>query len=105
MIQQALEQKIRQAFAPSHLEIENESRYHSRDPQGETHFKMLVVSKAFEGLSRVDRQRAILDLYAQERAQGLHALSLRALTPAEWEASGSQLSASFITPKCKGENE
>jgi BolA protein len=51
--------------------------------QGETHYRVEVVSAAFEGLGRVARQRLVYDLLDGEFANGLHALQLKTLTPAE----------------------
>jgi BolA protein len=54
-------------------------------PGGESHFNLTVVSAAFESQSRVVRQRTINALLAAELAGPVHALSIRALTPAEAE--------------------
>ena len=92
--------KLEKAFAPTHLELENESHRHASGAAAETHFKLVMVSGAFEGLSRVERQRRVMELLAPERAQGLHALTLRVMTPAEWDV----LKESFemISPACHG---
>jgi BolA protein len=42
-----------------------------------------VVSAAFEGLSRVERQRLVYDLLAEELAGPVHALALRTIAPSE----------------------
>ena len=52
-------------------------------PGGESHFNIVVVSDAFEGQSRLARQRAVNDLLRAELAGPVHALSVRALTPVE----------------------
>lgn len=52
---------------------------------GETHFFVEIVSKAFEGKTQIARHRAINALMKDEFDQGLHALSLRTKTPAEYE--------------------
>ena len=52
-------------------------------PGGESHFNLTIVSAAFEGQGRVQRQRAINALLRDELAGPVHALSIRALTPAE----------------------
>ena len=52
-------------------------------PGGESHFNLMIVSEAFEGLTRVARQRRVLDLLREEMAGPVHALSVKALTPAE----------------------
>ena len=47
-------------------------------------FEMIVVSEAFEGMNTLQRQQPILGLFKEELASGkLHALSVRAKTPAE----------------------
>ncbi|GAA0393631.1 hypothetical protein GCM10009093_20290 [Brevundimonas terrae] len=57
-------------------------------PGGETHFNLVVVSDAFEGQSRVARQRMVQKLLAEELAGPVHALSIKARTPAEATISG-----------------
>ncbi len=42
-----------------------------------------MVSAAFDGLSRVERQRRVYAALADELRGPVHALSLTALTPAE----------------------
>ncbi|MFN8790648.1 MAG: BolA family protein [Bdellovibrionales bacterium] len=81
---------------PELFELENESDQHAGPPGRETHFKLLMVSAAFEGLSRVDRQRQVYDLLKAELQSGLHALTLRLLTPQEWSNSKSE----FQSPAC-----
>jgi BolA protein len=90
---------LSQALAPSLLEIENESHMHS-GPGSETHYKVLVVSSAFEGKSRIDRQRMVNDLLKGEMQAGLHALTQKTLTPAEFEVQKDALN--FISPECRG---
>ncbi|NKD85812.1 BolA family transcriptional regulator [Haematospirillum jordaniae] len=53
------------------------------DGGGETHFTVTVVSAAFEGKSRVERQRLVYTLLADELRERVHALSIMARTPAE----------------------
>lgn len=83
---------LRAAFAPAQLAIEDESALHAghagaraADPggAGETHYRVAMVAAAFEGRSRVERQRAVHAALAGEFATGLHALSLVLRTPAE----------------------
>ena len=52
-------------------------------PEGETHYSVVVVSPAFAGMSRVARSRAVHAELEREFGAGLHALSLRLLTPEE----------------------
>ncbi len=52
-------------------------------PQGESHFTVDIVSEAFTGKSRVDRQRLVYDILAEELKSDIHALALKTLTPDE----------------------
>ena len=99
-IEQRLRQKLEAAFSPTHLELENESHTHSVPKNSETHFKLVLVSAAFEGLSRVARQRKVYDVLKEELAPGgVHALTQRVLTPAEWSP---EAVAGFESPECRG---
>lgn len=91
---------LSKALEPLHLEVENESHMHSVPANSETHFKVLAVSKKFEGLSRIDRQRLINSLLQEELKSGLHALTQKTMTPAEWEAQKEKLN--FESPECLG---
>ncbi len=90
---------VQENLKPLHLELENESSNHSVPKGSETHFKLLVVSSIFQGASRVDRQRKVHALLDQEFKTGLHALTIRALTPEEWREQGG---ADFVSPECQG---
>ena len=82
-----IRQKLTQRFAPTRLEIEDESHRHigheGARPGGETHFAVTIVSAAFTGQSRVTRQRLVYQTLAAELATQVHALSLTTLTPDE----------------------
>lgn len=97
-IEASIRQKIEKAFQPTYFEIENESQKHSRGGP-ETHFRIIVVSEQFEGLSRVERQRQVAQLFDSEREKGLHALSQRTLTPKEWLEWKDKLN--FKSPACR----
>ena len=83
----AIHQKLTQAFAPSRLEIEDESSRHAGHagarPGGETHFNVLIEAQAFAGAPKVARQRMIYRALSEEMAGPVHALSLKALAPGE----------------------
>ena len=88
-----IESKLRAKFTPLHLSIVDESYKHAghagtRDAvrSGETHFKVQIVSEAFSGLPLIERHRAVNDCLNQELKEGVHALSIDAKTPAQWEA-------------------
>jgi BolA family transcriptional regulator, general stress-responsive regulator len=79
--------KLSQRFAPTRLEIVDESHRHAGHagarPEGETHFAVTLVSAAFAGHSRVARQRLVYETLAEELASPVHALSLTTLSPDE----------------------
>ena len=53
------------------------------------HFQALIVSKEFEGLSRVQRQQRVNQMLKEHFDTGvLHALSMQCLTPAEVKVRG-----------------
>lgn len=83
----AIDSKLRAAFAPARLAIEDESSKHHGHAGwregGETHFRVEIVSQAFEGKTRVARQRLVYAALKEELDAGLHALAMETLTPAE----------------------
>ena len=80
-------EKLRNAFAPESLDVEDESHRHEghagHRPGGETHFRLYIVSEAFRGKSRIERHRMINATLAGELAGGVHALAIRAAAPGE----------------------
>ena len=98
-VQQNIEEKIQGSLTPEHLEVINESSMHNVPPGSESHFKLVIVSPAFEGMSRVERHQKVNGILAQEFENGLHALSMETLTRPEWEQRGGKTMAS---PLCRG---
>jgi BolA protein len=85
-----IRQKLTVTFAPAELVVLDESAKHAGHagarPGGETHFDVRIVSASFEGVSRVERQRRVYAVLAEELKSRVHALSLTTLTPAEvWQ--------------------
>jgi BolA family transcriptional regulator, general stress-responsive regulator len=82
-----IRRKLTDRFAPTRLEIEDQSHRHAGHegarPGGETHFAVTIVSAAFTGQSRVERQRLVYQALADELATRVHALSLTTLAPDE----------------------
>lgn len=101
-IETAIEERIRTEFAPEYMELANESHTHNVPANSETHFRLVVVSEAFCGLSRVARQRRVSDVLKDlMKPGGVHALTQKTMTPTEWKASG-ETSDSFVSPNCHG---
>lgn len=97
-IQQAIERKLRGELTPIVLDVINESSMHSVPPGSETHFKVTVVSSAFEGKSLVERHRLVYAVLDEEMRGGIHALTITSRTPAEWEKNA----AVAPSPACLG---
>lgn len=87
LVADRIRSKLEEALAPVRLEIQDDSAKHSGHSGaregGESHFSVLIVSDAFDGLNRVARQRRINVLLAEELAGPVHALSIQARTPDE----------------------
>lgn len=94
-MQETIEKKLAAGMALEHLEVVNESHLH-RGPATDSHFKLVVVSKDFDGKGRVARHQLIYGLLAQELAapEGIHALVMHTHTPGEWRDRGGKVPAS-----------
>lgn len=83
----AIDNKLRTRFEPTRLIVDDESSQHrghtGHREGGESHFRVEIVSAAFEGKNRVARQRLVYEALKAEFDAGLHALALTTLTPAE----------------------
>ena len=79
--------KLTSEFNPIKLEIVDESHRHAGHagarPGGETHFRVEVVAAAFQGKSRLERQRMVYAALKEEMSQQVHALSLVTRAPSE----------------------
>jgi len=86
-VAESLRHKLTVAFAPTQLDIEDDSSRHARHagsrPGGESHFNVVIEAAAFEGASRVARQRMVYQALAEELAGPVHALTVKALAPGE----------------------
>jgi BolA protein len=86
IVADAIREKLERAFAPQVLTILDESHLHAghagRDPRGESHFAVAMTSAAFDGKSRIERQRMVYAELADELKDRVHALRL-ALSAAE----------------------
>lgn len=91
--------KLTASFNPSYLDVLNESSQHNVPAGSETHFKVVVISTVFEGQSIINRHRSINQVLSHELSSGVHALSIIARTPQEWEKSSQRITAS---PACRG---
>ncbi|HHQ69660.1 MAG TPA: BolA family transcriptional regulator [Halothiobacillaceae bacterium] len=96
-----IEETLTATLAPTHLEVEDQSHQHAGN-NSETHFRIVVVSRAFEGKMLIARHRMTQDPLKPAFREGLHALSLHTYTPEEWLKREQRAPAS---PDCKGGNK
>mgnify|MGYP001036497170 CR=1 FL=1 len=86
-LESQMRQKLMIFLQSSRLDVVNESYLHaghrSSPGTGESHFRLLIVSEAFSGKSRVERHRMVNDLLSDELRSGLHALAIKACVPGE----------------------
>lgn len=87
MVADTMRAKLEAAFAPEHLEVIDETNQHYGHAgwreSGETHFKVQITAAAFAGKSRVERQRMVYQILADDLAGPVHALALVVKAPGE----------------------
>ncbi|KAG8560066.1 hypothetical protein GDO81_014765 [Engystomops pustulosus] len=88
-VETSIKAKLTENLQPSHLEVHNESYMHAVAPGSETHFKVVIVSDVFDGKSLIQRHRLVNDLLKEELAGPVHALSIQAKTPQQWDENPS----------------
>lgn len=86
-IESRMREKLMISLRPTRLDVVNESHLHaghrSSPGTGQSHFRVLIVSEAFSGKSRVERHRMVNDLLSDELKNGVHALAIKACAPDE----------------------
>jgi len=84
---ETLRGKLNAAFAPTELVVTDDSASHEghmgHSHGGETHFDVKIVSPVFAGMSRVERQRRVYAVLAEELKTQVHALQLETKAPGE----------------------
>jgi len=82
-----IDQRLREALAPTHLAVINDSDKHrghaGHDGSGESHFTVEIEVPAFAGMSRLARQRAVNAALGDLMQERIHALAIRARAPGE----------------------
>ncbi|CNJ05021.1 transcriptional regulator BolA [Yersinia aldovae] len=99
LIREQIEEKLKLAFEPDHLEVINESYRHNVPAGSESHFKIVIVSDKFQDQRFLSRHRAIYGVLADELAGSVHALALHTYTQKEWEGLQDTVPRS---PSCRG---
>jgi BolA protein len=84
-----IEQRLREQLAPTHLELLDDSSKHAGH-RGATsaggHYRLVIVSDEFEGKTLIERHRLVNEAVRDLFGPKIHALSMRTLTPDQWEA-------------------
>lgn len=84
--------KAMKQLSPIKIQLNNDSAMHAGHIEtpgsgvgfaGDTHYKLFIVSELFTGVSRIDRQRMVINLLKDEFNSGLHALEIKANSPNE----------------------
>ena len=79
--------RLRERLSPTALAVIDESDQHHGHAGwrqgGETHFRLDIVSGAFQGKSRIERHRLVNEVLAEAFDRGLHALAIKARAPDE----------------------
>ena len=88
MTSEMIRRLVMESLFPVHLEVVDESSLHAGHPgarAGGGHFRVTIVSEAFDGLGPVQRHRLVHQVLAEELKESIHALALKTLTPEEWQ--------------------
>lgn len=84
-IAQEMDQLLRDAFAPTELDIINDSAQHSGhagdDGSGESHFTIVIEAEAFARMNRLARQRAVIAALGDIVGERVHAVAIKASAP------------------------
>lgn len=80
-----IEEKLSEELDLLHLEVQNESGNHNVPDGAESHFRVVLVAEAFDGVPLVRRHRQVNHILAAE-LEVIHALALHVYTPPEWRA-------------------
>jgi BolA protein len=86
-VTERIKAKLTEVFSPVRLELVDESALHAGHagarPEGESHFRLVIVAESFSGRGRLERQRMIYNALGELMTRDIHALSIKALTPDE----------------------
>ncbi|MDD9964446.1 MAG: BolA/IbaG family iron-sulfur metabolism protein [Gammaproteobacteria bacterium] len=98
-VAERIEGKLASGLDLAHLEVVNESGGHNVPAGSESHFKVVLVSRAFVGERLLARHRRVNALLREELANDIHALAIHAYSPDEWRE---RFGAAPLSPPCLG---
>ena len=85
-----VEARLVERLGAEHVEVEDESRLHAGHGATGGHYRAVVVSERFAGLSRVATQRLVYEALGEWMDGPIHAFAVRTFTPEQWRAAGSR---------------
>jgi len=98
IIQNQIDQRIKEQLDVHHMTLENESYMHNVPEGSESHFKLVLVSDAFEGKRLVQRHQLVYGVLQEEMTK-IHALAMHLYSIKEWDERSALAPSS---PKCHG---
>ena len=98
-VKQHLESRLMAHLAPRRMQLVDESNRHSVPAGAQSHWNLIIVADAFDGQPLIQRHRAVHGALG-DLMDRIHALTMKTLTPAEWEAAGGE--ATNPAPPCMG---
>ncbi|MEY4064059.1 MAG: hypothetical protein RIR26_267 [Pseudomonadota bacterium] len=93
-----IEERLKQAFAPLFLQVDDESWQHGGGPHAQSHFKIIIVCDAFSQQKLLARHRSVQEKLADITTQ-VRAISLHTLTPDDWQKA-EENGNGFRSPGC-----
>ena len=93
-----IERSLSESLDPVHVQLNDESHKHAAGAGAETHWNLVVVSAAFASQRLVQRHRAVYEALGSELREGIHALTMKTLSPDEWDGG----SIANVAPPCGG---
>ncbi len=85
-IEQEINASLKDSFKPIELIIKNQSHLHKNHDEyrENSHFSVTIVSKYFEGISRINRHKMVYNSLRDLFRKNIHALKIKAMTPQEY---------------------
>ena len=97
-VQNQIDQRINEELDVYHMTLENESYMHNVPAGSESHFKLVLVSDAFEGKRLVQRHQLVYGILQDEMTK-IHALAMHLYSNKEWSERNA---LAPLSPKCHG---
>ncbi|MGO2356047.1 MAG: BolA family protein [Marinomonas foliarum] len=98
IVQNQINTRINENLDVQHMTLENESHMHNVPEGSESHFKLVLVSDAFEGKRLVQRHQLVYATLKEEMSM-IHALAMHLYSTKEWRERNALAPSS---PKCHG---